>query len=134
MLKPFRNGRDHDRRAEHARSDRDARHDRNDRRDRPARPDREDRKPSRSGMSALQAVRFAKAQLLELTGKRPESVSSVNRTRDGWVVNVEVVELERIPQSTDILASYQVELDERGELRCYERVNRYYRNQTSGEE
>lgn len=88
--------------------------------------------PSRR-LSGSGAVRHAKAELLELTGQPAESVSSLNRTRDGWRVKLEVVELERIPHTTDILASYLVELDGDGELRSYERVNRYYRNEVRGE-
>lgn len=75
----------------------------------------------------------AKAILVELTGHPCESVSSLNRRQDGgWNVTLEIVELERIPQTTDILASYVVELDDRGELLSYQRVNRYYRNAASG--
>lgn len=44
---------------------------------------------------------------------------------------METVELERIPRTTDIMASYLVELDERGDLMSYERVQRYYRNQAT---
>src|SRR4051794_23065353 len=79
------------------------------------------------------AVAAAKAILVELTGHPCESVSSLNRRQDGgWNVTLEIVELERIPQTTDILASYVVELDDRGELLSYQRVNRYYRNAASG--
>ena len=86
-------------------------------------------------LSGSAAVQFAKAHLAELTGKAAETVSSLTRSEGGWTVTLEVVELERIPQSTDILASYQVQLDEDGELMSYERVGRYYRNQSSsGEE
>jgi len=85
-------------------------------------------------MSGSTAVSYAKAHLLDPTGQPCEAVSSLNRTRDGWRVVLEVVELERIPQTTDILASYQVELDEDGELMGYQRINRYYRNAVDGEQ
>jgi hypothetical protein len=126
MFHPTKNGREH--RSEH----RGDRADHNDRSDR-GREQKSDRKSS-SRLSATDAVKLAKRQLMELTGKMPETVSSVSRTRGGWVVTLEVVELERIPQSTDILASYKVELDESGELVSYQRVARYYRNQASAEE
>jgi len=71
--------------------------------------------------------------LLDLTGQPCESVSSLSRTHDGWRIALEVVELERIPRTTDILASYVVELDDEGELMGYERVHRYYRNEVNGE-
>ena len=90
----------------------------------------------RGRLSGSAAVEHAKAHLLDLTGRECESVSSLNRSDDGWSVRLEIVELERIPQSTDILASYQVDLDEQGELMGYHRVSRYYRNQAcaDGEE
>jgi hypothetical protein len=97
-----------------------------------ARPNGAERRPRR--LSGAAAVEYAKAQLLDLTGQPCESVSSLSRTRDGWRVALEVVELERIPRTTDILASYVVELDDEGELMGYERVHRYYRNEVSGEQ
>ena len=85
-------------------------------------------------MGASAAIEQAKRYLYELTGKTPEAVSAFARCADCWNVELEVVELERIPQSTDILATYRVQLDDDGELICCERVGRYYRNQTSREE
>jgi hypothetical protein len=89
-------------------------------------------RPRRS-MSGAAAVRDARAHLSELTGKEPEAVSSLTRTRDGWRVVLEIVELERIPQSTDILASYAVDLDGDGDLVAYQRVGRYYRSDVGGD-
>src|SRR5687767_12507384 len=79
--------------------------------------------------SAPAAIQRAKNYLEELTGKTAESVSGLERTEDGWSITVEAVELERVPSTTDILASYRIELDENGELLSYERVSRYFRNQ-----
>jgi hypothetical protein len=80
------------------------------------------------------AIRAARENLEELTGQPVETISSLQRTRDGWAVTLEVVELERVPRSTDILASYRVEVDNEGDLMGYERVARYYRNQPGGTE
>ena len=84
-------------------------------------------------LSASSAVEHAKAHLIDLTGRPCESVSSISRGEEGWNVVLEVVELERIPHSTDMLASYHVALDDEGELLRYERIQRYYRNQSSEE-
>jgi len=79
-----------------------------------------------------EAVEQAKELLTAMTGKECEAVSSLTPSgHGGWRVRVEVVELERIPQSTDILASYEVEIGGDGELKSYERVARYYRNAAS---
>jgi hypothetical protein len=56
-------------------------------------------------------------------------VTALERIDGGWRITCEVVELERIPNSTDVLATYVVELDGDGELLQYERIRRYYRAQ-----
>jgi hypothetical protein len=71
----------------------------------------------------------ARRLLLDLQGADAESVSSVSRTGDGWTVALEVVEVRRIPDSTDVLASYEVELDGDGGVRRFERVRRYRRTE-----
>jgi Gas vesicle synthesis protein GvpO len=72
----------------------------------------------------------ARRFLQELSGAEPESVSAIDRTAGGWRVTVEVVEVHRIPESTDVLATYEVELDRDGDLVRYERRRRYYRSQS----
>ena len=54
-------------------------------------------------------------------------MSGVEPSEDGWLVTVEVVEDRRIPSSTDVLATYETELDRDGELISYRRVRRYAR-------
>lgn len=76
---------------------------------------------------AAAAMRAAVEQLAELLGRVPESVSSVRPIEDGWEAQVEVLELERIPDTTSILASYKVTVDAEGELISYERTRRYSR-------
>jgi len=77
--------------------------------------------------SAMKVARAAAEQLTELTGRRPEVVVGVERNDDGWQVELEVVESRRIPDSTDILATYRVQVDEDGEMMGYYRAQRYVR-------
>lgn len=93
----------------------------------------DDERNERRPRGVLAAVRTATAQFAELTGKRPESPTSVDRTEHGWRVVFEVVELERVPATTSVLASYEAELDEEGTLLGYGRLRRYYRNQADPE-
>jgi hypothetical protein len=74
------------------------------------------------------AVR-AREILRELRGVDAESVSGLERAENGWRVTLEVVELRRIPDSTDVLASYEVELGDDGGLVRFERGRRYHRAQ-----
>jgi hypothetical protein len=77
--------------------------------------------------TASQVAARAAQQLLELTGKGAEGVTGIQRTEDGWKVHVEVVEVRRIPDTTDILALYEVQVDEDGDLMGYRRLRRYAR-------
>ena len=92
-------------------------------RKRAAAPKAESRPRANASQVALEAAR----QLLELTGKQAEGVTSLQRTEDGWQVQVEVVEVRRIPDTTDVLAIYELDVDERGGLQGYHRVRRYAR-------
>ncbi|MGW4568312.1 gas vesicle protein GvpO [Streptomyces sp. NPDC004561] len=75
----------------------------------------------------MEVLRQARSQLAELTGLVPETVSSFEQTEDGWSLEVEVLELPRVPETMSLMASYQVELDSQGQLTGYRRVRRYER-------
>ena len=98
---------------------------RNDNRESESRPQRQ-RKPR---IPASRALQQARQHLRGLTGLEPESVSGVTSDDGRWKVRFEVVELQRVPSTTDVIASYEVELDENGDLAGCHRVERYYRNQ-----
>lgn len=78
-------------------------------------------------LSLLEVARRARAQLAELTGMEADAVSSFTETDDGWSLEIEVLELSRIPDTTSLLASYEVTLDSQGELTGYRRIRRYVR-------
>jgi hypothetical protein len=80
-----------------------------------------------SDLTARDAAACAARHVRELTGCDPEGVTSLARTDEGWRIGVEVVESRRVPDSTDILAVYSVEVDGSGELVSYDRNDRYYR-------
>ncbi|MGA5648184.1 gas vesicle protein [Streptomyces seoulensis] len=75
------------------------------------------------------AMRTASEQLTELLGRSPDSISSLKPTNDGWEADVEVLELERVPDTTSVMATYRVSLDKEGDLVAYERTRRYTRGQ-----
>jgi hypothetical protein len=69
----------------------------------------------------------AAAELRQLIGQTPESIVAVEKRDDGWCVQIEVVESHRIPETTDILAVYEVDVNGAGEVMSYRRMNRYVR-------
>jgi hypothetical protein len=85
----------------------------------------------RNGLSGREAIERVRRDLPQLLGRPIESVLGLQRDDDdGWKVTVQVVELSRIPSTTDVLASYEVSLDQRGDVIGYRRDRRYSRNQT----
>ncbi|MEV0015738.1 gas vesicle protein GvpO [Streptomyces tendae] len=92
------------------------------RKSQPSHSSQESRRPK-----PMEVLREARAQLAELTGMTAESVSSFEQTEEGWALEVEVLELERVPDTMSLMASYQVELDDEGQLTGYRRVRRYER-------
>lgn len=92
--------------------------------------EREDQRERENGRApVVVAMRKAAAQLAELLGIAPDSVSAVEARGDGWVAKVEVVEIERVPDTTSVMASYRLEMDAQGDLVGYERTHRYARGQ-----
>ena len=83
--------------------------------------------------AGMRAARRAARQVEDLTGHEPENVVSVTKSEHGWEVGVEVTELHRIPDTTDIMAVYQVELDPDGQLVSCRRGQRYHRGSTETE-
>ena len=85
---------------------------------------------SNGHVSAAKIARHAREQMRDLTGNPVEGVLAVKRAeKGGWEVTVQVVELRRVPSSTDVLGAYVLALDSSGELQEYRRLRRYYRNQ-----
>jgi hypothetical protein len=60
----------------------------------------------------------------------PEHVTGVRATDDGWSFLVDVVEVERIPATTSVLATYRLDVDGDGNLVGYERLRRFVRGAT----
>jgi hypothetical protein len=104
--------------------------------DEDGRPRREEEREGDSGadgsgrrLSARDLTLAAMDTIEDLTGYPPESVSGLQWDGESWLVTVDVLELERVPSPTDLLATYVVQLDEAGNLLGYKRTRRFQRGQ-----
>jgi hypothetical protein len=80
--------------------------------------------------TAADAARKASEQLEELTQTPVERVTGVQRNDDdGWIVEVEGLELQRVPPTMDVLGSYRVELSDGGDVVGWRRTGRHHRSQ-----
>ena len=62
-------------------------------------------------------------QLKALLGLEVSSVAAANKVDDGWHLTVELVERKAVPDTQDLIGTYEVHLDNGGELTDYERTD-----------
>lgn len=86
---------------------------------------------SRQNPRLRDVLTAARQEFGSLTGRTVESTSAAHKTGEDWVLQFEVVELERVPDSTSVLGSYRVVVDHAGAVQEYEQTRRYHRNQAS---
>jgi hypothetical protein len=77
---------------------------------------------------ARRIVQSALEQLITLVDRPVTGVIGLHRTDHGWRIEAEVLELERVPDTMSILASYEIEVDEHGDLEGCRRLRRYPRS------
>jgi hypothetical protein len=79
----------------------------------------------------VDVVRLALSEFSQLSGYRPDRVTGARPDEDSrWSLLVDVVEVERIPETTSVLATYRVDADRSGHVRSYERLRRFTRSAT----
>jgi hypothetical protein len=83
----------------------------------------------------LELAEQARRQVSAMTGLQSGTVTGLDRAGDDrWVVTVEVVELERIPNTMDVMGTFEVTLSEDGEIVRLLRSGRRRRSQTDQHE
>jgi hypothetical protein len=80
-----------------------------------------------SRLSAAELGQAALTTVHELTGYEPEAITGLEWDGEFWDISVDVMELSRIPNTTDVMGSYVVQLDEQGTLRGLKRMRRFVR-------
>jgi hypothetical protein len=82
-------------------------------------------------LSAVELARAAMTAVEELTGYGSEAATALewDDESDTWRVTVEVLELSRVPNTTDIIGAYEVRLDPEGSLHGYKRLRRFSRGE-----
>jgi hypothetical protein len=69
-------------------------------------------------------------EFAELTGLGPMAMTGARPDGDGWSLLVDVAELERIPATSSVMATYRIDADPVGHITSYERLRRFSRNAT----
>jgi hypothetical protein len=99
---------------------------------RTARPGRAEAPEAPAPSRLREIATEAAEELAALIGHEAEGVSAVRHGEQGWRVEVDVVEVHRIPDTTSLLATYELTLDEDGRLVGYRRLRRFRRGWADG--
>lgn len=79
-------------------------------------------------MDTLQATEIARNAIEAITGQKPEMLTKCENLNDYWSVDVVIVETKAKLQDNDILAKYEIKIDNVGAVLGYERTTRYTRS------
>jgi Gas vesicle synthesis protein GvpO len=78
---------------------------------------------------AGEVVRQAQTELERIVGEKPERVIGFAHSDGHWSVTLEVVDMRRVPDSTDVLAIYELVFDDERNLVSLAQQRRYRRSQ-----
>lgn len=74
-------------------------------------------------MTTKDLIEKAKKELLNLTGFKSPSAIGFKKEGKEWVVTIEIVEKESIPDGMDVLGTYDVRVSQSGAIMDYKRVD-----------
>jgi hypothetical protein len=81
-------------------------------------------------MTALtDLIEQTKRQMAAMTGLPPDTVSRFDRAGEGWALGIDMLEHRSVPRTQDLLASFEVVLDEGGNVTRWRRTGRFVRGQ-----
>ncbi len=63
----------------------------------------------------------AKQQLAKVTGFSPVAAVGGFKDEEGWHISVDMLEMARLPEATDIIGTYEVLLDQGGNMVKFEK-------------
>ncbi|SFG61603.1 Gas vesicle synthesis protein GvpO [Halopelagius inordinatus] len=79
----------------------------------------------------LEVRKLVETTASDLIGRELDGISEIRAEEDGWLVVVDLIERPAVPDSQDILGSYEIELGTGGAIHGYRRINRYRRSDTA---
>jgi hypothetical protein len=78
-------------------------------------------------------IEQTKRQMSAITGLTSDTVSRFDRSDEGWTLGIDMLEHRSVPRTQDLLASFEVLLDEDGRVTRWRRTGRFVRGQSHRE-
>ena len=73
-------------------------------------------------MEPKELIESAKKQLADLTGFKEPAGIGFKKEKEDWMVTCEIIEKKSIPEGMDIIGTYEVQLNTKGDLLGYEKT------------
>jgi len=74
-------------------------------------------------MEPKEIIENAKKQLADLTGFKEPAGIGLRKEKEGWIATVEIIEKKSIPEGMDVIGTYEVRMDAKGDLLGYEKIS-----------
>lgn len=82
-------------------------------------------------MNIIEVQKKVLPEIKELLKKDPETISSVEKTNEGWVIQCEVLEKKSVPETFDLLKIFEFELDKDGKIKGFKQLKKIRRGDVS---
>ena len=73
-------------------------------------------------MEPKELIEKARKQLADLTGFKEPAGIGLKKEKEGWVVTIEIIEKKSIPEGMNVIGTYGVKVDGKGEILGYEKI------------
>lgn len=70
----------------------------------------------------MEIIRMIPPLIESIFNRKPDEITSLSAEDEGWKVNVEMLERKAVPDTQDILGTYELKLKGDGELIGYKRT------------
>ena len=78
-------------------------------------------------VNVLEIQKKALSEIKEALKKEPESISSIEKTKEGWTVQCEVLEKKSIPETYDLLKVFEFKLDNNAKITGFKQLHKIRR-------
>lgn len=78
-------------------------------------------------MDLMEVQKKIVPQIKEMLKKEPESVSHIEKTKEGWLVQCEVLEKKSIPETYDLLKVFEFKLDNNAKVEGFKQIRKIRR-------
>jgi len=85
-------------------------------------------------VKTVELAERAKEQLARMTGFKTVAIVGSYKDEEGWHITADMLEMARVPPSTDIIGTYVAVLDENGDLVRFDKKRSRLRGESYEEE